>query len=157
MLLKATESVLKKQEWQFYDLGNATLRIDINGETANWIVIVKCVDEYQQFVAYSVCSNKPLVEKYTVIQEFLTRANFGLKFGNFEFDLRDGEIRFKTSIQFAGEVQPELMIEQCLLINIMTMDQYLPGILQVMFTDISPAAAIAHIEDSEIDTLSSEI
>ena len=90
------------------------------------------------------------------MQEFLTRANFGLKFGNFEFDLQDGEIRFKTSIQFAGEVQVESMIEQCLLINIMTMERYLPGILQVIFTEIDPQAAIASIEASEADRLSSE-
>ena len=146
MLFQATESVLNKHGWQFYDLGNTTLRIDVNGKTANWAVIVKCIDEDQQFVVYSVCGNKPTEEKYTVMQEFLTRANFGLRIGNFELDLRDGEIRFKTSIQFAGEVQADLMIEQCLLINIMTMERYLPGILQVIFTDISPEQAIAQIE-----------
>lgn len=146
MLFQATESVLNKHGWQFYDLGNTTLRIDVNGKTANWAVIVKCIDEDQQFVVYSVCGNKPTQDKYTVMQEFLTRANFGLRIGNFELDLRDGEIRFKTSIQFAGEVQADLMIEQCLLINIMTMERYLPGILQVIFTDISPEQAIAQIE-----------
>lgn len=146
MLLQATESVLNKHGWQFYDLGKTTLRIDVNGKTANWAVIVKCIDEDQQFVVYSVCGNKPTEEKYTVMQEFLTRANFGLRIGNFELDLQDGEIRFKTSIQFAGEVQVDLMIEQCLLINIMTMERYLPGILQVIFTDISPDQAIAQIE-----------
>ncbi|MDB9445873.1 YbjN domain-containing protein [Anabaenopsis sp. FSS-46] len=146
MLLQSTESVLNKHGWQFYDLGKTTLRIDVNGKTANWAVIVKCIDEDQQFVVYSVCGNKPTEDKYTVMQEFLTRANFGLRIGNFELDLQDGEIRFKTSIQFAGEVQAELMIEQCLLINIMTMDRYLPGILQVIFTDISPEQAIAQIE-----------
>ena len=146
MLLEATESVLNKHGWQFYDLGKTTLRIDVNGKTANWAVIVKCIDEDQQFVVYSVCGNKPTEDKYTVMQEFLTRANFGLRIGNFELDLQDGEIRFKTSIQFAGEVQAELMIEQCLLINIMTMERYLPGILQVIFTDISPEQAIAQIE-----------
>jgi hypothetical protein len=146
MLLQATESVLNKHGWQFYDLGKTTLRIDVNGKTANWAVIVKCIDEDQQFVVYSVCGNKPTEDKYTVMQEFLTRANFGLRIGNFELDLQDGEIRFKTSIQFAGEVQADLMIEQCLLINIMTMERYLPGILQVIFTDISPDQAIAQIE-----------
>lgn len=146
MLLQSTESVLNKHGWQFYDLGNTTLRIDVNGKTANWAVIVKCIDEDQQFVVYSVCGNKPTQDKYTVMQEFLTRANFGLRIGNFELDLQDGEIRFKTSIQFAGEVQADLMIEQCLLINIMTMERYLPGILQVIFTDISPEQAIAQIE-----------
>jgi len=32
------------------------------------------------------------------VNEFLTRANYGLNIGNFEMDFQDGEIRFKTAI-----------------------------------------------------------
>lgn len=156
MLLKAVETVLEKHGWKFYVLGNETLRIDINGPTANWVVLVKCLEEYQQLLVYSVCGNKPTVEKFGVMQEFLTRANFGLKLGNFEFDLQDGEIRFKTGIQFAGGVSPEATIEQYLLINIMTMERYLPGILKVIFTDVSPVEAIASIEETQTDLTTNE-
>lgn len=156
MLLKVVESVLEKHGWKFYVLENETLRIDINGQTANWVVLVKSLEEYQQLLVYSVCGNKPPVEKFGVMQEFLTRANFGLKLGNFEFDLQDGEIRFKTSIQFAGEVSPDAMIEQYLLINVMTMERYLSGILKVMFTDISPVEAIASIEETQTDPMTNE-
>lgn len=33
--------------------------------------------------------------------EFLTRANYGLVFGNFEMDMHDGEIRYKPSFRAA--------------------------------------------------------
>lgn len=148
MLLEATQSVLQKQGWQFYDLGDATLRIDVQGPTANWMILVQCIEESEQLIAYSICANKPPTSRYGAVQEFLTRANFGLRIGNFEFDLEDGEIRFKTSIAFAGTVSVEPMIEKSLLLNIMTMQQYLDGILQVMFSDIAPLEAIARIESS---------
>lgn len=146
MLLKITESVLKQQEWQFYPLEDSSLRIDIDGQSARWITLVKCIDEYQQLLIYSICPNKTPEEKFLQIQEFLTRANFGLKFGNFEFDYDDGEIRFKTSVQFEGDFDFMPMIESCLSLNIATFDRYLSGILQVLFTDISPKEVISIIE-----------
>ncbi|MEA5419673.1 YbjN domain-containing protein [Spirulina sp. CCNP1310] len=152
MLLESTVSILKKQEWQFYELGNSTIRLDVNGQAATWSTMVKCIDEHQQIIVYSICPNKARVDKLIAIQEFLTRANFGLKFGNFEMDLSDGEVRFKTSIQFAGMVEPEAMIEECLSLNIVTFDRYLPGILQVMFTDVTPEDAIAVIESPNVET-----
>lgn len=147
MLLESTKSVLQHQEWQFQTLENATLRVDVDGSVASWIMLLQCLEEVEQIIMYSICSNHPSKNKIAVIQEFLTRANFGLRIGNFEFDLDDGEIRFKTSIQFAGTIDVEPMIERCLRINIMTMEQYLPGILEVMFTDIAPDVAIARIEN----------
>jgi hypothetical protein len=146
MLLKITESILKKQEWQFYLFEDSSLRIDVNGQAARWITLVKCIDEHQQLLVYSICPNKTPEAKFVQVQEFLTRANFGLKFGNFEFDYDDGEIRFKTSVQFEGDFDFTLMIEECISLNIATFDRYLSGILQVIFTDISPKEAIASIE-----------
>ena len=64
MLLKITESVLKQQEWQFYPLEDSSLRIDIDGQSARWITLVKCIDEYQQLLIYSICPNKTPEEKF---------------------------------------------------------------------------------------------
>ncbi|WP_139276718.1 hypothetical protein [Spirulina major] len=152
MLLESTISILKKQEWQFHEVRNSTIRLDVNGQAATWSTMVKCINEHQQIIIYSICPNKAIADKLTAIQEFLTRANFGLKFGNFELDLSDGEVRFKTSIQFAGEFDPDPMIEDCLSLNIVTFDRYLPGLLQVMFTDVDPETAIAMIESPNPET-----
>jgi hypothetical protein len=148
MLLQIAESILKEQEWQFSHLDDSSIRIDVNGQSARWITLIKCIDEYQQLLIYSICPNKTPEAKFSEVQEFLTRANFGLKFGNFEFDYNDGEIRFKTSVQFAGEFDFAPMIGECLSLNIAIFDRYLSGILQVLFTEISPKEAIATIEST---------
>ncbi|MDB9315300.1 YbjN domain-containing protein [Spirulina sp. CS-785/01] len=151
MLSQSLQSILNQQGLQFYDIGNNILRIHVNGQAATWSTLVKCIDEYQQLMVYSICPNKAPEPKLSNLQEFLTRANFGLKFGNFELDLEDGEIRFKTSVQFAGEIDPAPMIEECLSLNVVSFDRYLPGILQVMFTDTTPQDAIALIESPQSD------
>ena len=32
------------------------------------------------------------------VAEYLTRANYGIRFGNFELDMNDGEIRYKVAV-----------------------------------------------------------
>lgn len=147
MLLDNTKIILENQEWPFQSLDETTLKIDIDGKAANWVVLIKALEEIGQLVIYSIAANKAPELRRNAVQEFLTRANFGLRIGNFEFDLDTGEIRFKTSLQFAGETLVPEMIEQCLLINVLTMEKYLPGILQMIFTDSSAETVIASIED----------
>ena len=147
MLLDNTKIILENQEWPFQSLDETTLKIDIDGKVANSVVLIKALEEIGQLVIYSIAANKAPELRRNAVQEFLTRANFGLRIGNFEFDLDTGEIRFKTSLQFAGETLVPEMIEQCLLINVLTMEKYLPGILQMIFTDSSAETVIASIED----------
>jgi len=147
MILDNTKTILEIQEWPFQSLDETTLKIDIDGKVANWVVLIKVLEEIGQLVIYSIASNKAPQPQRNAVQEFLTRANFGLRIGNFEFNIDTGEIRFKTSLQFAGETLAPEMIEQCLLINMFTMEKYLPGILQMIFTDSSAATVLASIED----------
>lgn len=78
--------------------------------------------------------------------EFLTRANYGLMIGNFEMDFNDGEIRYKTSIDVEGDNLSSALLKQLVYANVMTMDQYLPGIIAVIDGNISPVDANAKIE-----------
>ena len=49
----------------------------------------------EQFLFYSVAPVKAPEEKRATMAEFVTRANYGLRIGNFEMDYRDGEIRYE--------------------------------------------------------------
>ena len=50
-------------------------------------------------------------------------------FGNFELDLETGEIRFKTYIDCESSPLNERMLDRTMLINVATMQKYLPQIL----------------------------
>ena len=41
-------------------------------------------------------------EQRQIVAELLARINYGLNIGNFELDMTDGEIRYKTSIDVEG-------------------------------------------------------
>ena len=83
---------------------------------------------------------------FEAVAEFITRANFGMIIGNFEFDYSDGEIRYKTSVDLEGvEVQSNLL-RNLVYANVLTMDKYFTGLMRVMYGGITPDEAIREIE-----------
>ncbi len=78
--------------------------------------------------------------------EYLTRANYGLRIGNFEMDFSDGEVRYKTSIDVKGGNLTPSMVKVIVYANLHTMDRYLPGIMEVIFTEHSPKQVIDTVE-----------
>lgn len=109
------------------------------------------VDEDKGFVRFYSIAPVNVPEEYRgAVSEFLTRANYGLPLGNFEMDYRDGEVRFKTSIDVEGGELTSTMIENLLKSNLTTMDQYLPGLMQVLYGNVAPAAAVEAIESNPL-------
>ena len=49
-------------------------------------------------IIYVIAKLNASPEDYADFAEFITRANYGIAVGNFEFDYRDGEIRYKSNL-----------------------------------------------------------
>lgn len=80
------------------------------------------------------------------VMEFLTRANYGLLLGNFELDLSDGEVRFKTAHEAESGTLTHAQFQNNLYLSVALMDRYFPGLQRVIQGSADPAAAIADIE-----------
>jgi hypothetical protein len=120
--------------------------LPFQGQNGHWTCFAQVDEPTQRFVFYSVCPVAAPEPRRLALAEFLTRANYGLVIGNFELDMNDGEIRYKTSLDVEGVgLSPELL-QHCVYPNVLTMDQYLPGILAVITTDTSPTEALARVE-----------
>lgn len=66
--------------------------------------------------------------------------------GNFEMDFEDGEIRYKTSLNFEGSQLDDALLKQLAYINVVMMNKYLPGIEAVAEGKTAPQDAISLIE-----------
>ena len=82
------------------------------------------------------------------IAEYLTRANYGLQIGNFEMDLRDGEIRFKVFCRSGDIALTEEQITDCFILPIIQFETYGNDLLAVLFGMKEPEQAI---QDAESD------
>ena len=79
--------------------------------------------------------------------EFIARANYGLRIGNFELDFNDGEIRYKSSLDFEGAELTPSLIRNTIYPAVQTLDRYLPGLMKVMYGAATSQDAIAEIEN----------
>ena len=144
------ETVLKffsDDEWPFSQLEERPiLRTGFAGDNGEWTCYAQVQEEQERFIFYSVCPVKAPEAKRPAMAEFLTRVNYGLIIGNFEMDFSDGEIRSKTSADFEGDRASVAVIKNLVYANVLTMDLYLPGIMSVLYSDVSPAQAVTQVE-----------
>lgn len=146
-IFEAVTAFFREDEWHFEQHDNeSALYVNFQGANGQWRCYAETRESPPQFVFYSLCPVNAPEAKHHAISEFLSRANFGLVIGNFEFDFEDGEIRYKTSIDVEGSRLDSALIERLVYSNVVMMDQYLPGIMKVIYGDISPQKAIAQIE-----------
>lgn len=90
------------------------------------------------------------VDKRAEVAEFITRANYGLKMGNFEMDFEDGEVRYRTMANTDEDCINEKIVIHLIHTNITTMDKYLKGIMAVVFGNTEPKKAIDDIENKQL-------
>lgn len=86
------------------------------------------------------------------VGEFLHRANYGLKVGNFDFDFNDGEVSYRVAIYCGSdEFEPPRheQIDAALTIGLMMIDKYGDGLVKVMFGLAEPLDAIDASESDE--------
>jgi hypothetical protein len=146
-IFEAIINFFTEDDWAYTKIqGEPTLRLAFQGQNGKWTCYAKAREQQQQFVFYSICPVKVPETKNLAIAEFIARANFGMIIGNFELDFTDGEIRYKTSIDVEGANLTFLQVKRLVYANVMMMDQYLPGIISVIDSDVEPKDAIAQIE-----------
>jgi hypothetical protein len=135
-------------DWTFTKIqGKPILQMGYQGENGQWLCYARANESPQQFAFYSICPTIAPEQRRLAIAEFITRANYGMVIGNFEFNFGSGEILYKTSIDVEGDRITPTLIKRLVYTNIAIMDQYL-RIIQAVLDGTSPVDAIRAIEQS---------
>ena len=137
-------------EWKFSfdeDKGIFRFGLNIDGKLKNIDYLVRIHKN-----AYTVYAISPLradsESKLSIaaMAEFICRANYGLRNGNFELDCNDGEIRYKIYVNCSEVMPSREIVRTSILIPAMMFERYSPGILDLIFTDAQPIDAIKKCE-----------
>lgn len=94
--------------------------------------------------SFSTLTTIPLSadENYRLaVAEYLTRANFNMRNGNFEMNMEDGEIRFKTYFHVGGGTLDPAGAHAAIMLPFLMIDRYGDGLLEVLFGFKSPKEA----------------
>jgi hypothetical protein len=138
-LIDELKRVFAENGWPFVEVqGAPVLFTELTGPLGSWNFYAQAVEEQDVILLYSVCPLTVPENRRLEVSHFLTLANYGLAAGNFELDFGDGEIRYKTTLQSAGELDA-MTIRRVVRANGLAMETYLPGITAVI--EGSPASA----------------
>ena len=127
-----------EDDWDYYwwEEGE-TLQLECQVSNGRLTCYAKAINDKQQFVFYALCPLTASEDRRSAIAELITKINYGMVIGNFEFDFSDGEIRYKTSLDVEGDRLSLALIKQAVYINVLTMDKYLPAIAAVINNELS--------------------
>ncbi len=107
-----------------------------------WILIHE--DSISSYAAASIKADEAHL---SAVAEFIARANYGLRMGNFEMDYKDGEVRYKCHNRFEDRVPSDA---ELWFITVRCPEsmwrRYGNAFLKVIFGDVSPEDAIAEAE-----------
>mgnify|MGYP000870841744 CR=1 FL=1 len=108
--------------------------------------------EQAQVIIYSICpTNVPQNQKQR-ITELITRINVSSIVGNFSLDYDDGEVRYKCAYLFDDTFpNSESLFMDNYLISIQMMNRYLPAIMSVLYSNVTPLQAYNQIENQSPD------
>jgi hypothetical protein len=97
---------------------------------------------------YSVYAASPLGADDCLheMAEFICRANYGLRNGNFELDFRDGEVRYKCYVNCDGQMPSTEIVKDSIYVPYFMMKRYGDGIISVIFGNQTAEDAIRTCE-----------
>ena len=101
------------------------------------------------YTVYAICQIEADSDDKDIMKEmaeFICRANYGLRNGNFELDMTDGEIRYKVFVDCDGITPSEEIVKGSIIIPSVMFDRYAPGMLDIMFKGAKAEDAIATCE-----------
>jgi len=145
---RITTFFAEKELAHHHDRELGIVRLPYQGRAGQWNVIVKVEATPAQLTVYSLLPLKAPAAVRAPASEAVQRANWGLPHGNFEFDVDDGELRFKTSAFVTAADEDVATLESLLLANTATVDRYLPAFTAVIVQGANARDAIARVDQT---------
>ncbi|WP_292387746.1 YbjN domain-containing protein [Methanosarcina sp. UBA5] len=144
---------LSDNQWSFQQ-GEYFLNARVRCKNAVYPTYISIYEDNFIIRVYSYLDSTIYEDKRVAVAEFCTRVNYDMPIGNFEFDLDDGEVRYKTSIALGENIEflTDEIIDRLIWTNINSMDLYYPGIMRINFSNdnnIDVKAIIQEIENSQ--------
>ena len=149
-LLERAMAYFQEDDWDIHPISDTVVQTAFKGDNGEWDCLAVVLEPSDHFLFYSILPHRVPEHLYSTMALFLHRANHGLNIGNFEFDLSQGEIRFKTSVQAKSDQFPHALFQSLVHHNVLVVDEYMPGILSIISDSMSAEAAIMMIESPAV-------
>ncbi len=144
---------LQDDDWRYEEIpGELAVRFSFSGKNARYECFGQANEDHEIFVFYSIVPIRVPEAQRHIMAELLARINYGLNIGNFELDMNDGELRYKTSVDVEGGELTRRMVETLIAVNISTTDRYFMAFTDVLYGGVAPLEAVGKVERPDPST-----
>lgn len=125
------------------------LKIPCNAKNGQWNCIVSAPDEADTLRVYSIIPVVVPQPRRLAVAEFITHANWDLVGCRFELSFENGKLCCECD-RYVGEGDvEESAVVWMIDTTFYATDLYLPGLLRVIGSEVSPAKAVLDIEEGK--------
>lgn len=103
-------------------------------------------DDLQLFVFYLNFGVEVAPDCRDAVSRFITLANHSLMSGNFELDLEDGLLRFRTSVVFGNQELSASLIRSAILFAMNAVELYAEPLIEVIVRNADPDLAFDRVK-----------
>ena len=138
---------LDSQKWKYTIKGNRDFiefNMGLKGKISSCRIVVLASENEIQSIAFAPI--KASQDNFDNVIEFITRANYGLKVGKFEFDYRDGEVRYQSCLPCREGMPSMKDIEFVVDLPMLMLQRYGDGLVKNLMGFGTPEADIRQIE-----------
>ena len=145
ILMRKTIEYLDSQGWRYSrDDNRITFSLNLSSRLSRCNMVIQVIDA--GIYACGTCPLNASKDVYNTVVEYITRANYGMTLGCFEFDYRDGEISFRDFL-VAKEGVPSIKdIERVVDTPFLMMRKYGDGLVKSLMGFGDPER---DVEDAE--------
>lgn len=163
-IANVVNTFLTEDDWHFsfdenHGIFNFGLSLKGKLKKINYIIDIKD-DEYIVYTVSPLGADENDPQMMANMAEFICRANYGLKMGNFELDYNDGEVRFKIHVCCEDIAPTVAMVKRSIYCPASMFERYGAGIVDIIFNEASGKSAVEKCEndsESELRSLLTEL
>ena len=148
IMIDLVRDYMDRENWKYeYDSSSKVIKAGVNlkCKLASVRLAMRFTDD--GFTSYAIANMNADESSRANVAEYISRANYGLKNGNFEMDYRDGEIRYKVYTNYKGlNSITDDIIEDCVVIPALMFNRYGDGLAALMFGFSTPEDEIKKAE-----------
>ena len=146
-LYDTTIQALMEAEYKFRTTDDASIiQMGFSLENGTYQLYMKIREDRRQVLLFGYLDSKVPPDKRGQVAEVLVRANYGLLIGNFELDMDNGDLRYKTSVDVDGGQLTPKMVQNLIAVNVGTLNRYVPAVLSVIYGNVDPKDAFQKVD-----------
>lgn len=149
-MIELAQQYLSDKGYRFSRRGEAeSLHGSFSADNGAYSVFIETNEQQALAGMYVYAPTKVPEAKRHAVMEYLTRLNYGLRLGGFEFDLDDGEVRYTQNMDIEGSTLTSAMLLNMLHFALDVVDAYYPGLMRIVYADAAPKETLEALRCGE--------